>query len=189
MGILDGSYSFFVTRSLSAALCFKVLNNICVISGDPLCPSSQIPTLLSEFASFRKKHNWGIIFIGASDSFLSYATSQKKRWATIQFGVERVLNPVTSPVLLESTKTSKRIASQNRQLLNPAKFGIKIGIYNPSIKRDLPLQEKLVRIYDVWRAERNENRKVQAFITVFDPFAISELMTYIYAIDKDGTPM
>ncbi len=189
MGILDGSYSFFVTRALSAALCFKVLNNICVIGGDPLCSPSQIPSLLSEFAAFRKKHNWGILFIGASDTFLKYANSQKKRWTTIQFGIERVLNPVTSPILFESTKTSKRIASQNRQLLNPAKFGIKIGIYNPSIKRNLLLQAKLVRIYDIWRAERNESRKVQAFITVFDPFAILGLMTYIYAINREGTPM
>lgn len=194
MGILDGSYSFFITRDLSAALCFKIINQICLVGGDPLCPSSLYPYLLSEFTAYRRTQNLGIIFIGASDEFLSYAlshnTSGNNRWASIQFGVERVLNPVTNPVLFEQGKTAKRIVSQNRQLLNPDKGGISIGIYNPSIHRDFALQEKLREIYETWRKERNASRgKVQAFITVYDPFAILGLMTFVYATDREGRPV
>jgi hypothetical protein len=184
MGILDGSYSFFVTSSLNAALCFKVKDHICLVGGDPLCPEELFPEVLDQFAKFRKKHNWGIIFIGASDIFASYA--REKKWTTIQFGNERVLNPVTNLVLQE--KTQKRIISQNRQLLNPSKGAITLGIYNPSVLKDLELQAKLVAVYDDWREARNQTGDPQAFITVFDPFAITGLMTYVYTMDRMGTP-
>lgn len=65
MGILDGSYSFFVTSALNAALCFKVKDHVCLVGGDPLCPEELFSELLDQFAKFRRKHNWGIIFIGA----------------------------------------------------------------------------------------------------------------------------
>jgi hypothetical protein len=184
MGILDGSYSFFVTSSLNAALCFKVKDHICLVGGDPLCPEELFPEVLEQFAKFRQKHNWGIIFIGSSDTFASYAREEK--WTTIQFGNERVLNPVTNLVLQE--KTQKRIISQNRQLLNPEKGAITLGIYNPSVLKDMDLQAKLVGVYDAWREARNQNGDPQAFITVFDPFAITGLMTYVYTMDRMGTP-
>jgi hypothetical protein len=178
MGILDGSYSFFVTRALDAALCFKVKDHICLVGGDPLCPEELFPKVLEEFAQYRRKHNWGIIFVGASDAFASYARQQN--WTTIQFGSECVLNPVTNPVLRE--ETAKRIVSQNRQLLNPAKGGITLGIYNPFVRKDLELQQKLVAVYEVWRDARNQTQGPQAFITVYDPFAITGLMTYVYTM-------
>ncbi|CZR68231.1 uncharacterized protein PAC_18130 [Phialocephala subalpina] len=184
MGILDGSYSFFVTSALNAALCFKVKDHVCLVGGDPLCPEELFSELLDQFAKFRRKHNWGIIFIGASDTFASYAREQK--WTTIQFGNERVLNPVTNPVIQE--KTQKRIISQNRQLLNPSKGAITLGIYNPSVLKDSELQAKLVAVYDAWREARNNSGDPQAFITVFDPFAITGLMTYVYTMDRMGTP-
>jgi hypothetical protein len=65
MGILDGSYSFFVSSALDAALCFKVKDHVCLVGGDPLCPDELVPELLEQFAKFRKRHNWGIIFVGA----------------------------------------------------------------------------------------------------------------------------
>lgn len=65
MGILDGSYSFFVSSGLDSALCFKVKDHVCLVGGDPLCPDELVPELLDQFAKFRKKHNWGLIFIGA----------------------------------------------------------------------------------------------------------------------------
>ncbi|KAF8859050.1 hypothetical protein BDZ45DRAFT_650686 [Acephala macrosclerotiorum] len=184
MGILDGSYSFFVTRALDAALYFKVKDNICFVGGDPLCPENLYPELLEQFAQYRRNRHWGIIFVGASDSFISYA--KQRSWTTIQFGSERVLNPVTNPVLRE--QTAKRISSQNRQLLNPSKGGITLGIYSPSILKDIELQKKLVTVYDGWRDARNQAERLQAFITVYDPFAIPDLMTYVYTMDPSGTP-
>lgn len=184
MGILDRSYSFFITRALNAALYFKLKQNICVVGGDPLCSEELYPELLAQFGQYRQKHSWGIIFFGASDEFASYATRQQ--WTTIQISIERVLNPVTNLVLREVA--AKRIASQNRQLLHPSKGGVTVGVYNPSVRKDKGLETQLVTIYEAWREARNETNESQVFITVYDPFAIPCLMTYIYTMDRLGTP-
>ena len=184
MGILDRSYRFFVNKSRTAALSFKIQNGIAIIGGDPLCPQSSIPSLLSEFTTYRKRHHWGIAFMGASESFLQ-SHAHPNNWTTIRFGTERVLNPQTNEVLLETS--GKRITTQNRQLLNKSKAGITLHVYAPAVHgTDTSLESDLISIYDSWRAQRNETASPQAFITVYDPFALPSLMTFIYTRSAEG---
>lgn len=184
MGVLDRSYSFFMNKAGSAALSFKVENKVAVVQGDPLCDPVFIPSLLAEFEEYRKQFSWGIAFMGASGAIVDYAKEHK--WTTMEFGRERVLNTMTNDVLLE--RSGKRIIVQNRQLLDPRKGGVTLGLYVPSHDNDLELQKKLVSIYDAWRRERNRTSAVQAFITVYDPFSLPDLMTYIYTRGPDGVP-
>lgn len=184
MGILDRSYRFFVNTMRTAALSFKVQNGVAIVGGDPLCENDMVPGLLAEFSAYRRKHRWGIAFMGASESFVR-DLAQPRGWTTIRFGTERVLNPQTNEVLLE--RGGKRIAVQNRQLLNPHKGGITLGVYAPIVHgTDTQLQADLVAIYDAWRAERNNSSGPQAFITVYDPFALPHLMTFVYSRSPDG---
>ncbi|KAJ5591833.1 uncharacterized protein N7459_002202 [Penicillium hispanicum] len=184
MGILDPSYRFFVNETRTAALSFKVQNQIAIVGGDPLCTLKEIAGLLEEFTEYRRRHHWGIAFMGASEAFVrKYA--QSRSWTTIRFGVERVLNPQTNDVLLE--RSGKRIAVQNRQLLHPQKGGTSLGVYVPAVHgTDTQLQADLVAIYHAWRAERNDSTGPQAFITVYDPFALPALMTFVYSRGPDG---
>ncbi|KAJ5780804.1 hypothetical protein N7457_005964 [Penicillium paradoxum] len=183
MGILDHSYRFFVNKSRTAALSFKVQNGVAVIGGDPLCSTDEIPELLEEFREYRLRYNWSIAFMGASESFL-HDYAHPNGWTTIRFGIERVLNPQTNDVLLENS--GKRMITQNRQLLNPNKGGNTLGVYAPAIHGTNPhLQTELIAIYDAWRAERNCSASPQAFITVYDPFALPTLMTFIYTRNAD----
>jgi lysylphosphatidylglycerol synthetase-like protein (DUF2156 family) len=76
---------------------------------------------------------------------------------------------------------------QNRQLLNQAKGGVSLGVYAPAVHgTDAQLESELVGIYDAWRAERNTSAGPQAFITVYDPFALPALMTFVYSRGPDG---
>lgn len=188
MGMLDHSYRFFVNKARTAALSFKVQERVVIVAGDPLCDPDPvtISNLLDEFAEYRAHHHWGIAFMGASESFvLDYVEAQPEKWTTIRFGTERVLNPQTNDILLE--RSGKRIAVQNRQLLNPQKGGVTLGLYVPAIHgTDAQLQSDLVALYDAWRAERNESTGPQAFITVYDPFALPNLMTFVYSRGSDG---
>ncbi|KAJ5936698.1 hypothetical protein N7466_003148 [Penicillium verhagenii] len=188
MGILDHSYRFFVNKARTAALSFKVQNRVVIVGGDPLCDPDPIAIreLLDEFAEYRKRHHWGIAFMGASESFVrDYVEAQPAKWTSIRFGTERVLNPQTNEVLLE--RSGKRIAVQNRQLLNPQKGGVTLGLYVPAMHgTDTQLQSELVAIYDAWRAERNHSTGPQAFITVYDPFALPNLMTFVHSRGSDG---
>ncbi|KAJ5306717.1 hypothetical protein PENANT_c003G06093 [Penicillium antarcticum] len=183
MGILDRSYRFFVNKSRTAAISFKVQNGVAVVGGDPLCDTAAIPELLSEFAEYRKRHHWGIAFMGASETFTK-GYAQREGWTTIRFGTERVLDPQVNEVLLETS--GKRITTQNRQLLSKAKGNITLGVYAPAVHGTVPqLQADLVAIYDAWREERNSSSNPQAFITVYDPFALPALMTFVYTCGAD----
>jgi lysylphosphatidylglycerol synthetase-like protein (DUF2156 family) len=187
MGILDPSYTFFINQTRTAALYYKVKNNVAVVGGDPLCERKLFPEILKEFTAYCKAHKYGIAFLGASDEFAKYAKQQK--WVTMHFGIERVLNPLTNPILLENDgKTGKRMASSNRQLLDPKKGGLSVEVYCPSVARRPELQEQLIGVYDAWRDHRNQSGLPQAYITVYDPFALPDLMTYIYTKDREGKP-
>ncbi|KAJ5817030.1 hypothetical protein N7447_009263 [Penicillium robsamsonii] len=185
MGILDHSYQFFVNKSRTAALSFKVRNGVAVIGGDPLCNKQEIPDLLTEFATYRQQHHLSIAFMGASESFLT-AYAKPNNWATIRFATERVLNPQTNEVIFENS--GKRILTKSRQLTNKSKGGITMGVYAPAVHgTNQQLQSDLITLYNAWRAERNGSASPQAFITVYDPFALPTLMTFIYTRAPDGT--
>ncbi|KAE8373553.1 hypothetical protein BDV26DRAFT_63367 [Aspergillus bertholletiae] len=184
MVILDRSYNFFVNKAQTGALCYKVQNQVAVVAGDPLCEPYLFSDILDEFKAYRKQFHWGIAFMGASDSLVKHARQQ--RWATLQFGAERVLNPMTNDVLME--RSGKRIIVQNKQLLNPNKGGVTLGVYAPANGADPSLQSELMGIYESWRHQRNQSAgAAQAFITVYNPFDFPNLMIYIYTRGPDGS--
>jgi hypothetical protein len=184
MGILDHSYRFFVNKSRTAALSFKVRSGVAVVGGDPLCNKDKITELLSEFAIYRQKHHLSIAFMGVSESFLK-DHAKPNGWTTIRYATERVLNPQTNDVILENS--GRRILTKSRQLTNKKKGGITMGVYAPAVHgTNQQLESNLVSLYDAWRAERNASVSPQAFITVYDPFALPALMTFIYTRTPDG---
>lgn len=182
MGVLDSSYSLFLTESRVSGLLFKVYDGVAVVSGDPLCEWHQIENVLAEFAAYRKKFGLDIVFMGATAEFVELAKSRK--WVTMQFGVEKVLNPMTNPLLLE-TGAAKRTISNSKQLL---KKNMTLGIYIPKHGADSVLQDQLMDVYNDWCSDRNNKPIVQAYVTVLDPLAMPGLMTYIYAKDANGIP-
>ncbi|KAL4883424.1 hypothetical protein BJY04DRAFT_184602 [Aspergillus karnatakaensis] len=185
MGLLDPSYQVFVNMDCTGGLCFKVLSKVAIVMGDPLCEPSQIANVLCEFKQFRRQRRWKISFLGAGECLVDYAKRRDKRWTILDFGKERVLNPCTNSVVQETA--GKRILTQVRQLLNPTKGGLTLGIYTPSLQgTDYTLKHELRNIYDNWRMARNQSGKPQAFITEYDPFLIPSLMSYIYTRDKQG---
>lgn len=182
MGVLDPSYRFFINKARTAALSFKVQNKVAVVEGDPLCDPGSVPSLLAEFDKYRKRFRWDIAFMGSSGVFADYA--KKRGWTNMQFGRERVLNPMTNDVLLE--RSGKRINVQCRQLLDQSKGGVTLGLYIPAHAENLGLQQELRAVYDAWRQERNKSSSMQAFVTVYDPFSLPDLMIYLYTRGPDG---
>ncbi|KIW09926.1 hypothetical protein PV08_11702 [Exophiala spinifera] len=182
MSVRDPSYSFWLNGTRTAAVHFKLLNKVAVLAGDPLCAPSAMPSVLEEFEQYCRRNRWKMSVIGASEYMLEIAKLRK--WPAMRFGTEKVLNPMTNEVLLG--KSGKRTTAQCRQLLDPTKGGLSLGIYVPSNGRELDLEAELTRIYNEWRDSRNTSRDNQAFITVFDMFAMPHLMTFIYSTDSRG---
>lgn len=181
MGCRDHSYSFFLNDQRDGALYYKVLNKIAVVSGDPLCCPTRYVPLLEEFRAFCKRRHWGVAMIGASDDMANIA-KQQKHWVTMGFGSEKVINPMTNPLLLGTG--GKRTVTKCNQLL---KAGMTVELYCPSYQYDPMIENEIVRIYEEWRSNRNDERgDCQAFITVFDILALPRLMAYVYTKDAQG---
>lgn len=184
MGILDKSYTFFITKDRTAALYYKIKSKVAVVGGDPLCPPDLFPHVLTEFEKYRKKWGLGLAFLGAGQTFVNYARTQK--YTTMYFAFERVLNPMTNPILYSNA--GKSIARTARNLLDPTKDGLTLEVYTPALGKNAVLQQQLVNVYEAWRSARNDSGRPPAYITVYDPFALPELITYIYTRDRTGLP-
>ena len=184
MGVLDRSYLFYLSHAQDAAISFKVKHSIAVVLGDPLCEPARYSAVLAEFKQYRKRCGWGIAFVAVSDDFAKYARGLN--WATMQFGVEKVLNPMTNPVLLKSC--CKRMITRNNWLLHAKKGGLKVEMYDPAVEEDTELQRQLINVYDTWRDQRKQSNMMQSYITVYDPFALPALMKYLYTTDRNGKP-
>lgn len=185
MGILDPSYKLFLSREGHGSLVYKVKSGAAVIAGDPLCAPEQVQPLLDEFQKFRGDRRLRIVYIGASKAFAESA--QKKGCVTMHFGRERVLNPLTNPLL--KNKAGKRTISQCRQLLDPTRGGISVGVYAPSVNGyDPALEEELQAVYDGWRNDRDTSRpaNAQAFITQYDLFSRPDITMFLYTTDREG---
>ena len=180
MGVRDPSYSFYLNEARDGALYYKVLDKIAVIVGDPLCHSDHYIPLLREFRDFARAHHWGVAITAASDDLAVLAREQN--WITMCFGVEKILNPITNPLVTGTG--GKRTVTQCKHLL---KSGMSVDLYSPSYVHDAEIEAAIVEIYATWRKERNNARAAhQAFMTVFDILSLPRLVTFIYTRDTNG---
>jgi lysylphosphatidylglycerol synthetase-like protein (DUF2156 family) len=176
MGARDASYSAFLNKTQDGAIIYKVIDKVAIISGDPLCiPALSLP-LLDEFRKSCESRRLEVSMIGASGRLAVLAIQQG--WVTMQFGTEKILNPLNNALLLGTG--GKRILQKCRQL---SKAGLTTQVYRPTCGHDVNLESRLVQIYHEWRWKRNRSRACQAYITVFDMFALHHLMTYICVRD------
>lgn len=183
-GMLDKQYHFFVNAAHDAAISFIIKDKVAVLGGDPLCDPSQYASVLAEFKRYRKHKGLKIAILGGGPELLAFA--KKSRWVTMRFGTEQVLNPMNNPVLQQ--KAQKQVIRQNKQLLDPARGGLTLHVYQSSTGADRALESQLAGVYEAWRNARNESGVPQAYTTIYDPFAMPSLMIYIYTRDRAGVP-
>ncbi|KAM5344479.1 hypothetical protein ACJ41O_013015 [Fusarium nematophilum] len=188
MGILDPEYKTFTSQNGHGSLLYKIHARTLVVSGDPLCSEESRIPLLEELRDFRKCHGrLGVAFVGVSEDFAGYL--QRQGWTTLHFGHERVINTLTNKVL--RNQASKRMVSQNRQLLDPKRGGISVRLYCPSVEGvDPALEAQLQDLYDEWRCERHRKQgdEFQTFVTVYDLFSYRESTIFLYTSDRSGQP-
>jgi lysylphosphatidylglycerol synthetase-like protein (DUF2156 family) len=185
MGILDPAYKVFVSKKGYGSLIYKIHARTVVVAGDPLCSEFHRKPLLNELRRYRWARGLSLAFVGISEDFAKYA--QQQGWATMHFGHEAVLNPLTNKVLRK--QAGKRMIAQNKQLLDPKRGGITVNIYCPGINEaDSGLERQLQDLYDDWREDRNRKHGdgSQAFVTVYNLFSLPESTIFLYTSDRDG---
>ncbi|KZZ97711.1 hypothetical protein AAL_03675 [Moelleriella libera RCEF 2490] len=179
MVLLDPNYKIFTSPKGYGSIIYKTAKHTLVVVGDPLCSTEDMHAILEELRQFRRSRKLRLAFMGVSDAFLQYAKQQ--RWASFEFGCERVINPMNNDVL--NKKAGKRMLSQNRQLLDPKKGGLKMHLYAPSITGiDLRLERQLEQLYGDWCGTKHDKglRNKQAFITAYDIFSQRSKTAFLY---------
>ncbi|ETN41568.1 uncharacterized protein HMPREF1541_03504 [Cyphellophora europaea CBS 101466] len=179
MGVRDHAYQFFLNPSRTGVVSYRLIDRVAVVSGDPICPISRYQSVLEEFQNYCRTRHWQYAITGASAEMARI--SKELGWTTVQFARERALDVRSNPVLLGGE--GKRIRTQCKQLM---KSGTQLSIYCPTYQRDLRLEQEISDLYETWRAERNDTRSVQAYVTVFDLFSLHRLMVFIYSQDPLG---
>jgi hypothetical protein len=85
---------------------------------------------------------------------------RRKNCIISQFGTEKVINPATN--LLLNGRSGKRAVQKCRQLL---KSGLAVETDDPSLEYNADIEANVTRIYDDWRAIRNQTHTCQAYVT------------------------
>lgn len=182
MGIRDPSYSVYINSTRDAAILYKSIGHVAVISGDPICHPGSATNIIQEFRFFCKSKSWIVTIVGASKDLATVARQQD--WITMQFAIEKVLNPINNAILLG--QRGKRTRQKCNQLL---KAGFTVKLYCSASQYDSDIESKLQRLYTEWRSVRNRQEKPRAFVTVFDLFTMPNLITYIYVEDPQHKPI
>ncbi len=180
---LDASFSIFLSNDHQAAICFKLSMGVAVVYGDPLCSPNDRPQVFDSFRKFCRRQRWQVAVVGASQALADHVAQHS--WKQLEFGAERVLNPLTSPIL--DGKAGRSIARSNRKLVES---GLALGLYDPAVAPCALLEQQLLDIYAAWRSDRRRRNVPEAYTLVFDPFALPRVSRYLYAIDpQTGHPV
>jgi hypothetical protein len=176
MGFQDPSYNVYFNESEDGALIYKIIDRTAVVSGDPICPANSMCSLVQEFRQFCKRNGHKAAVAGASDEFTRLA--QRDNFITMRFGTERVINPATNSLL--AGRGGKRTVQKSRRLLES---GLVVETCIPSLRYDPDIETKVTHIYDHWRTIWNRTHACQAFVTVYDLFSLSDILTYLIVRD------
>lgn len=184
MVLLDPSYQVYTSPTGRGSVMYKIENETMVIVGDPMCAKDDLGPLLEEIENFRHPTRLKLAFMGVGPWFAQYAES--KGWDHIEFGSERVVNPMHNAVL--EKQASKRMLAQCQHLLHP-KQGLTMGFYAPSISGiNSHLEHQLAQLYDDWRDTKGAKKSAdaQAFITAYDLFSYRRRTAFLYMSDSEG---
>lgn len=185
----DPAYRMFITVDKAAAMSFKVvggmLNPVAVVFGDPVCHPDRLESAIHEFRAFCRANGWRSAFVGVREHVVKFA--DKKRWTSVEFAVEQVVDPVTNDILdgAAGGSTGKRMMLVAKKL---AKDNV-LRMYNPADGVDPILQAFLQGVYDRCYASKEAAKgDTSAYSTKLHLFDLPHLMTYFYTVGDDGLP-
>ncbi|KIW20567.1 hypothetical protein PV08_01142 [Exophiala spinifera] len=178
---MDDTYNVYLSQQERAAISFRAFKKVVVVYGDPLCDSKKASYVFEEFRRFCKRRHCRVAVVGASSNLAAHA--QTMSWVCMEFGVEKVFNPMRNEVLNE--RAGKTITRTNRKLVRD---GVVLFLYEPR-RGVLPqLEQELRDVYTGWREERRLKNVPQAYSAVVDPFALSGVTRYLFTRGPDGKP-
>lgn len=141
---LDKNY-FFGTNT-EGFIAYKIIDNIMVCMGDPICDEDYWDILFQEFTTFSKRKRYKMCFCSISQEFSTFLSEHG--FSVSKYGEEALID--LNAYELKGSKTSKL----RQKLKRAEKLGITVIEYNPRKHRDYKLEDKIVHISDEWLVKK-----------------------------------
>ena len=167
---------YFFSSSENGVIAYTIAAGVAVCVGDPICDEEEWATLMAEFMAFCKYNELDICFCQTTDRFI-------EQFKSLGFGVSKYGDEAMfklSEYTLDGSKMQKI-----RSAINTAtRKGITVSEYNPRIKRDSKLEERILAVSKEWL----EIKKTKELTFMLGTVGLSNPMDkrYFYADNAEG---
>ncbi|MCX7923442.1 MAG: DUF2156 domain-containing protein [Clostridia bacterium] len=139
---LEGNKQYYVDKNIDGFIAYVVIQNVAVCIGNPVCASSNLLEIVSEFKVFCAKRNLKICFSSISEEFSNLL--EQDGFVISKYGEEALLD------LHSYTIAGGKTEKLRQKLRRAEKLGTRIVEYIPSIRRDWDIEEKVEVLSREW---------------------------------------
>lgn len=143
---LELDKNYFFGANAEGFIAYKIIDNIMVCMGNPICEEDSLDVLFQEFITFSKEKRYKVCFCSISEEFSIFLS--ERGFSVSKYGEEALID--LDAYELKGSKTSKL----RQKLKRAEKLGITVIEYNPKEHRDYKLENKIVHISDEWLAKK-----------------------------------
>ncbi len=170
IALLDPACKIFRSPGVAGIIGYKIVSKCAIVFGDPVCPPANIAELTHDFHAYCHQIKKRVIYIAASQHFMSWALQIRCRIA-LAVGDEIILNPQANPCASKGKNASS--------LRNKYSFSIKQGIVVKEYTgNDEALEKKIEAVGKQWLESR---KGPQVCLLRLDIFAERSNKRWFYA--------
>ncbi len=156
--VLRADKSYFFADDESGFVAYKVVGGVAIVSGDPICSSDVLDSLVAAFIAFARVRGWRVAILGASERNLD--CYRQHGLLALYHGDEAVLETATFSLegrpIRKVRQSAQRLAREGYEarLLHPGEIG-------PELRTELEA------IASDWRGDQPQKGFVMALDTLF----------------------
>lgn len=85
------AHHYWFSRDRSAAVAYRVINGVAIVTGEPLCAKNTRLDTIVEFSEFCSSHGWVPVFYAVSEN--ARTVFQELHWSVMKVAEEEIIDP------------------------------------------------------------------------------------------------
>lgn len=173
---LEDDKKYFFSTSVEGVCSYTIVGNVLVCCGDIICDYDDGFVFLSELMKFCKQNGLDIMMLNVTEYFLELY--KLAGFGAVKYGEDACFQ------LSEYNLVGGKVAKVRAAINHATKSGIEIFEYNPTIKKDLFIEEQINEISKEWlnNKESSEMSFMLGGTGLDDPMD----RRYFYAKDRES---
>jgi phosphatidylglycerol lysyltransferase len=167
--------NYFFNEQRTGVIAYKLVGNIALALGDPICPRERAPALIGAFVDFCSENDWHPAFYQVLPDFLN--AYQRHGLDVLKIGEDANIH------LPEFTLSGKKMGGIRHAINAAERAGVRALRYDLT-RDELGLYPQLKEVSDLWLSEHKGSEKTFS-LGYFDREWISQYPMMV-ALDADG---